>query len=77
MRVEVRLLLSFEEKTPHGSTPFDLELPPGSTVAQALKSLSIPVSAPKVIIVNGRVANPDRELIEGDQITVFPPVEGG
>lgn len=77
MLVSVQLLLTFEEKTRHGKTPFNLELSPGDTVARALEALSISSSAPKVIIVNGRVADPSRELFEGDQLTVFPAVAGG
>jgi len=77
MRIEVRLQLTFRDKTPHGENPFHLEVAPGTTVAHVLKALEIPDSTPKVIIVNGRAADPSRELIEGDQLTLFPPVAGG
>jgi sulfur carrier protein ThiS len=77
MLVVAKLLLTFEEKTPSNENEVNLELPPRATVALALKALSIPESAPKVIVVNGRVADPALELSEGDRLTVFPPLEGG
>ena len=77
MVIRVKLLLNFKEKAPQGEESFDLQLSQGATIGQALDILSIPESAPKVIIVNGRVANPGRELMDGDELPVFPPVEGG
>ncbi len=77
MRVEIRLLLTFKEKAPDGEKPFGLALSPGTTVAQALERLSISTSTAKVILVNGRAATNDQELKNGDQLTVFPPLEGG
>ncbi len=77
MRIHVKLQLTFEDRAPAGRNPFDLELTPGATVARALEALAIPVSTPKVIMVNGRAATPDRKLAPGDELTVFPPIEGG
>ncbi len=77
MTVTVTLQLTFEKLAPNGRNPFDMELPPGSTVAHILEVLSIPESAPKVIIVNGRAGFPERELSDGDCLTLFSPVAGG
>jgi len=77
MKVTVTLQLTFEQMAPEGRNPFDIELPPGSTVAQALEALSIPASAPKVVIVNGRAATLGQELFDGDRLILFPPVDGG
>ncbi len=77
MRVRVKLQLTFAEKAPGQSNPFELELSSGATVAEALERLGIPVTSPKVIMVNGRVAAAPRELKAGDELTVFPPLEGG
>ncbi len=77
MRIEIRLQLSFKDKAPHGENLFHLEAAPGTTVAEVLKALAIPDSTPKVIIVNGRAAQPSRELMDGDRLTLFPPVAGG
>ena len=77
MRIGVRLQLTFKDITSHGEDLFYLEASPGATVGDVLKTLAIPDSVPKVIIVNGRAAKPDRELMEGDQLVLFPPVAGG
>ena len=77
MRVEVKLLLTFKKMGPDGEKPFGLDLPFGTTVGQALESVSIPPSKAKVIILNGRVSQESEELKDGDRITVFPPIEGG
>jgi sulfur carrier protein ThiS len=77
MRIGVRLQLSFGDMTPHGEELFYLDAPPGATVADVLETLAIPDSAPKVIVVNGRAAKPNRELVEGDQLVLFSPVAGG
>jgi sulfur carrier protein ThiS len=77
VRVEVTLLLTFKDKAPGGEQPFALELAPGTTVGQALESLSIPASAAKVVLNNGRVSGYGQKLKAGDRLTVFPPLEGG
>jgi sulfur carrier protein ThiS len=77
MHIEVRLLLTFKELSPNGEDPFTLEFPPGVTVAQALESLGIPVEKRKVLVLNGRMTNNLQMLKDGDQLTVFPPLEGG
>ena len=77
MRVRVKLQLTFADRVPGKSAPLELELAPDATVADALDVVSIPASAPKVIMVNGRVATPQRKLAPGDEVTIFPPLEGG
>lgn len=77
MRIHVKLQLTFADKAPGGRSPFEMELAPGATVARALEALSIFAAAPKVVIVNGRAASPDQRLAAGDELTVFPPLEGG
>ena len=77
MRIEVKLLLTFKEMAPAGRQPFHLDLAPGMTVAHAIASLSIPPAAPKVVLINGRLATETQVLQHGDQLTVFPPLEGG
>lgn len=77
MKVRVTLLLTFADKAPDGTNPFELDMPEGSTVARVLLKLHIDESSPKVLTVNGRAARPDRELADGDSITIFPAVAGG
>ena len=77
MRIDVRLLLTFAEKAPGGENPFALELSAGSTVVQALAVLGLSPSAAKVVLDNGRLSTGAQVLNPGDQLTVFPPLEGG
>jgi sulfur carrier protein ThiS len=77
MRVRVKLQLTFADRAPGESNPFEMELAPAATVGDVLESLSIPAAVPKVIMVNGRVATLQRALEPGDELTVFPPLEGG
>jgi len=77
MRIELRLLLSFKDKAPDGKNPVELELSAGATVAGVLEFLSISASTDKVVLLNGRVTAGEQKLKDGDQLTVFPPLEGG
>ena len=77
MHVRVRLLLTFKDKAPDGERPFALTLAGGCTVDRALESLSISDDAAKVVLVNGRLATGTQRLSDGDELTVFPPLEGG
>jgi sulfur carrier protein ThiS len=55
-----------------------LTLPDGATLAQTLESLEIPVGSVQVFSVNGTLErNQQRVLVDGDELTVLPPVGGG
>ncbi len=77
IHVEVRLYSTLRRYAPAGGEAFLLELPPGSTVASAIKALGIHEKTPKVVLLNGRHASPSDCLCEGDRLVLFPPVEGG
>ncbi len=77
MKIEIQLLLTFEQALGKGPNPYVLELASGSTVADVISSLPIPQDAPKVISVNGRLSKGEQVLKEGDRLTLFPPLEGG
>lgn len=77
MRIEVKLLLTFKKALAEGQRPFYLELDSPATVAQALALLPIPPDSPKVVLLNGRHATGEEKLRAGDQIAIFPPIEGG
>ena len=55
----------------------ELEFQEGATVAQVLRKVRAPLEEAKVILVNGRHADPETVLEEGDTLSVFPPVGGG
>lgn len=79
MRVEVHLfatLVSFlpPQSRNGGAT---LEIPEGSTVRDVVGRLGIPGDLDRVSLVNGQEAEPERTLLPGDVVTVFPPLMGG
>ncbi len=79
MKVEVRLFATLQPYLPAGATgdAASLDLPPGSTVAQALAALRIPPDLPCLTVVNGRDAELDQVLAPGDEVAMFPPLAGG
>jgi len=54
-----------------------LELAEGTTVKGILEELKIPEAMPKILLVNGRNVELDKVVVEGDTISVFPPIAGG
>ena len=54
-----------------------LDLPPGTTVGQVVHSLRIPADLERLTVVNGRDAAPEQPLVEGDVLSLFPPLAGG
>jgi molybdopterin synthase sulfur carrier subunit len=55
----------------------DFEYQEGATVGHILASLRIPEEEAAIIFINGRHAEPDSPLKEGDLLAIFPPVGGG
>jgi molybdopterin converting factor small subunit len=55
----------------------DREYQEGATVGHTLASLNIPEEEAAIIFINGRHAEPDSLLKEGDLLAIFPPVGGG
>jgi molybdopterin synthase sulfur carrier subunit len=48
-----------------------------ATVGHILSSLNISEEEAAIIFINGRHAEPDSPLKEGDLLAIFPPVGGG
>jgi len=51
-----------------------LELPEGTTAAQALAALGISPEEEILILVNKGICNENKVLYEGDTLTIMPPV---
>ncbi len=77
MRVEVRLFSVLRRYAPGGAEAFALDLGAGATLGQALARLDLPERVERVVLLNGRRADPSTPLADGDVVTVFPPVTGG
>lgn len=80
MNVRVRLFASYADNI--GRSELLLELPEGSTVAQAISCVaalpggSVLPAAP-LAAVNCEYALPHRSLSSGDELALIPPVAGG
>ena len=79
MKVEVRLFALLEQYLPVGSRGDGvvLDLPPGTTVGHVVESLKIPHELSCITVVNGHDAPPERVLVAGDVLAMFPPLAGG
>ena len=77
MIVQVSLFANLRQYAPEGENVFKLELGPGATAGRLVETLKIPSTVNLVILVNGRQANEETSLADGDSVTLFPPIAGG
>ena len=80
MQITVRLLASFRQYTPAGHDPhaeYPCEVVDNAPVSDVLAELPIPRGESYTFLVNGRHAERDRVLQEGDLLSVFPAAGGG
>ena len=79
MKVEVQLFATLAGYLPVGATGdgVTLELPEGTTVGDVTRSLEIPDDLDCVTVVNGHDVPSERRLIDGDVVSMFPPLAGG
>ncbi len=52
------------------------DIKPGTTISEIIKELGLPPEQVSIIFVNGRHANPDTILKDGDDVAMFPPIGG-
>ncbi len=77
MRIRVNLYAGLRKFAPEGKAPFEMDVPEGMSLADLISRLGIPAEKPKILLVNGRHADPGQVLAEGDEVALFPPVAGG
>ena len=77
MNVHVSLFANLRDYAPSGQGRFELALADGATVADLLAALRVPAAVQAVLLVNGRRADSAAPLHDGDEVTLFPPMEGG
>jgi molybdopterin converting factor small subunit len=79
MNVRLKLFATFRRYLPPGSqgNACHIKVPAGTRVADLLARFDLPTDESKVILVNGRDADPERVLEEGDVVGVFPSMAGG
>ena len=79
MHIRVRLFATLAKLVPD-TTPgkaLDVELPAGTTVADLISHLSLPMEEIRMVFVNGRARPADWVLNAEDEVGIFPPVGGG
>lgn len=54
-----------------------LDMNEGDTVKKAVKMLNIDPKEISILLINGRDAHIDSILVQGDTVSIFPPVGGG
>ncbi len=77
MRVTVELQAYLEQYSPDGQAVFEYTLPDGATVQTLVRRLSVPEEMASVIVINGRSADFDDPLQDGDRVILIPPLAGG
>ena len=75
MKVTVKLAGGLVQTA--GFSERELELPPGTTVAELLDAIAIDRTRPLVVARNGWAIDLVEELCEGDRILVSPVFSGG
>lgn len=80
MQITVRLLASYRQYLPENSdaqSGYPLKVLDGVTVGDVLPLLPVPQDEVCTYFINGRHAERDMVLQEGDVLSVFPAVGGG
>ena len=80
MIIEVKLFSTLRHYLPnsHNRVSGDKwDITEGGTVAEVLEMLNIPFEEARVILKNGRKADMETVLNDGDVLHVFPPMVGG
>jgi len=79
MTVKVKLFASLRKYNPELGLGESLEinLPPGSSIAQLYEKLGIPEEEVKLAFVNGLYCKRDHILSDNDEVGIFPPIGGG
>ncbi len=83
MRITFKLFATLGDYLPPSArfNQIDLDLLPGTTVSQVIDAHALPVKLVHLVLINGHFvppnARPDRVLLEGDVLAIWPPIAGG
>lgn len=77
MKVHVRLFSTLSKYGPAEGGEFTLDMAKSATVETIPEILNMPAAVQRVILVNGRHAKGLKQLTDGDQVIIFPPLTGG
>jgi len=74
MHVEVKLFATLRKPDVRQG---QIRLTDGATVGDLLQRIEIPPADAAIVLVNGKHAQVERQLQDGDVIALFPPIAGG
>jgi molybdopterin converting factor small subunit len=80
MKVCVKLLASYRDLLPPEAKnyKFEVEIEPGTTVANLMSRYGVPLNDESVFLVNGLTPKSlDQILVEGDVVAAFSAMAGG
>lgn len=79
MNIRVKLIATYLAHLPPGTqgNTAVMDAPEGATIGDVLGPLGIPLDDTSVLLLNGRQAEVDTRLAEGDVITAFSAIAGG
>jgi sulfur-carrier protein len=79
MKIEIALYATLSKYLPPGAEQRKavITVRDGATARDVMLHLGIPHEYPNILLVNGKQANPDTILKDGETLAVFPPLAGG
>jgi len=79
MQVEIALYATLSKYLPPGAEQRKAVIAArdGATAREIMLQLDIPQEYPNVLLVNGKQANSDTVLKDGETLAIFPPLAGG
>lgn len=79
MRVSVKLIATYRHLLPPGTKGgcIEVEVAPGSTVAEIMSRFGVPLDDSSVIVLNGLTVPLDTPLSDGDTVSAFSAIAGG
>ncbi len=75
--IDVRLYANLTRTADKAATEFQVEARPGLTVKDVVDEGDIPAQDVRIVLVNGRTAELDSPLSDGDRVGLFPAISGG
>ncbi|MHB1007521.1 MAG: MoaD/ThiS family protein [Chloroflexota bacterium] len=77
MRVTFHAFGDLRRHTPGMQERLDLDVAERSTVLDVLVEVGVPWEEVGLVVVNGKLEDEKRELVQGDKLEVFSPIGGG
>jgi sulfur carrier protein ThiS len=77
MKLTVELQSYLLQYSPDEIAVFEYEVPDGASVAELTRKLGVPEELASVIMVSGEAKSPEHVLVEGERVTLIPPIAGG